>query len=70
MVIWIDPLKRISADNGKSSVPPVEDNLHHNLRAVQPRPTSLFDVIFMLVKQLNSEREISTFSIGVLNSSL
>lgn len=57
MIIWMDPLNRTSANKGKSFVPQAIDNSHYNSIASQPRPTYLFDVIFLLVKKLNSKRE-------------
>lgn len=57
MIIWMDLLKRTSANKGKSFVPQEVDNSHHNLIATQSRPIYFFDVIFLLDKKLNFKRE-------------
>lgn len=57
VIIWMDPLKRTSANDGKSSIPQAADNSNHRKMSAQSSSTSLLNVIFLLAKQLNSERE-------------
>ena len=56
MIIWTNPLKWTSANNGKSYIPQAVDNSHHSLISAQCSSISLLDVIFLLAIQIHYER--------------